>query len=98
MRMMLKFQVPVEAGNEVMRSGRLAKVMGDLMEQVKPEASYFHSDETGERGGYIVFDLEDPSLIPSIAEPLFQECHARLKLVPVMDMADLQKALTRLQQ
>ncbi len=98
MRMMLKFQVPVEAGNDLMRSGRLAKVLGDLMEQLKPEAAYFHSDETGQRGGYIVFDLEDPSLIPSIAEPLFQECHASLKFVPVMDLGDLQKALTRLQE
>ncbi len=98
MRMMLKFQVPVEAGNEVMRSGRLTKVMGDLMDQLQPEACYFTSDDTGQRGGYLVFDLEDPSLIPSIAEPLFQELHASLRFVPVMDMADLQRGLTRLQQ
>jgi hypothetical protein len=98
MRMMLKFQVPVDAGNDALRNGRFAKTMGELMERIQPEASYFHSDENGQRGGYVFFDLDDPSSIPSIAEPLFRELHVSLKFVPVMNMEDLQKALGGLQQ
>jgi hypothetical protein len=98
MRMMLKFQIPVDAGNDALRNGRFAKTMGDLMERIQPEASYFHSDEDGQRGGYVFFNLEDSSSIPSIAEPLFEELHVSLKFVPVMNMEDLQKALGGLQQ
>lgn len=96
MRMMLRLQVPVEAGNEAMRSGRIGQIMGDLMERLQPEAAYFHP-QNGMRGASIVFDLDDPASMPAIAEPLYQELAAIVEFLPVMDMAAMQKALAGVQ-
>ncbi|MGY1679192.1 hypothetical protein [Geodermatophilus sp. SYSU D01176] len=96
MRMMLRLQVPVEAGSEAMRSGRIGQIMGDLMERLRPEAAYFHP-QNGMRGASIIFDLDDPVSMPAIAEPLYQELGAIVEFLPVMDMADMQKALAGVQ-
>jgi len=39
------------------------------------DTCYF-SPEDGHRGAYIVFDMQDPSQMPVISEPLFQGPHA----------------------
>ena len=93
MRTLLKYQIAVEAGNEVIRGGKIAQVMDTLMGRLKPEAVYFFT-ENGKRAGFVVFDLEDPSQIPLIAEPLFQELNATVEFFPVMNQDDLQKAMT----
>ena len=97
MRTLLKFQIAVEAGNEAVRSGKVAQVNQALMARVQPEAVYFFT-ENGKRTGFVVFDLEDPSQIPLIAEPLFQEFNATVEFFPVMNADDLQKAITALAQ
>lgn len=43
---------------------------------------------------FIVFDMEDPSEIPSVAEPFFITFNARVEFQPVMNLQDLQKALS----
>jgi hypothetical protein len=93
MRTLLKYQIAVEAGNQAVRSGKIAQVMDPLMGRLQPEAAYFFT-ENGKRAGFVVFDLEDPSQIPLIAEPLFQELNATVEFVPVMNQDDLQKAMT----
>ena len=42
MRIMVKFWVPAEAGNAAIRNGKLEKVFGQLLEDLKPEAGYFY--------------------------------------------------------
>jgi hypothetical protein len=96
MRTMLKLKVPVETGNEAVRSGRFAEVIGALVERLNPEAAYFYADD-GNRGACFVFDMDDSSVIPVFAEPLFVGLDARLDLVPVMNLEDLQKGLAELQ-
>ena len=91
---MLKWTVPVEKGNEAIKDGSLMKTMEQLMEELKPEAAYFATGE-GERGGFMVFDMSDPSQIPLIAEPLFMNLNAAVEFVPVMNTDDLQKALAQ---
>jgi len=59
---------------------------------LKPEAAYFATRPNGERGGFIVFDLKDPSQIPAVAVPFFLAFHARVTLCPVMNAQDLAKA------
>jgi hypothetical protein len=97
MRTLLKFQMAVEAGNEAVRSGKIAEVNQALMARVQPEAAYFFT-ENGKRAGFVVFDLEDTSQIPLIAEPLFQELNASVEFFPVMNADDLQKAITAIAQ
>jgi len=95
MRMLLKIDMNLEAGNEAIRSGKMAEFNQSLMERIQPEAAYF-STENGTRTSYIFFDLQDPSQIPAIAEPLFQNLGARVEFIPVMNGDDLQKGLAGL--
>jgi len=97
MRTLLKYQIPVESGNEAIRSGKIAQINETLMARIQPEAVYFFT-ENGLRSGFIVFDLDDPSQIPMIAEPLFQELNASVEFFPTMNADDLQKGLTALMQ
>jgi hypothetical protein len=97
MRMLLKFQIPVEAGNEAIRTGRIVKLNEAVMAHLQPESAYFGA-EGGRRTGYVFFDLDDPSHIPVIVEPLFQGLNASIELIPVMNADDLQKGLTELAQ
>ena len=97
MRTLLKYQIPVESGNEAIRSGKIAQINETLMARIQPEAVYFFT-ENGLRSGFIVFDLDDSSQIPLIAEPLFQELNASVEFFPAMNADDLQKGLTALMQ
>ncbi len=92
MRMMLRWTVPVERGNETIKDGSLAQTIESLIEELKPEAAYFWP-ENGERAGMMVFDMADPTQIPQIAEPLFLNVDAAVDFAPVMNADDLKKAL-----
>jgi len=92
MRMMLKFTLPVEKGNEAFKDGSLAKTMEAVMGKLKPEAAYFGASG-GLRGGMIFFDMADPSQIVEFAEPLFLNLNAAVDFMPVMNGDDLRKGL-----
>ncbi len=94
MRMMLRWTVPVERGNETIEDGSLARTLEALMEELEPEAAYFWP-ENGERAGMMVFDMADPTQIPQIAEPLFLNLEAAVEFVPVMNADDLRTALEK---
>jgi hypothetical protein len=92
-RTVLKFTIPVEAGNRTITDGTLPKTMESILADLKPEAAYFFT-QNGERSGFIVFDLKEPSQIPVIAEPLFVAFNAKVEFHPAMNLEDLRKALT----
>jgi hypothetical protein len=94
MRMMLTVQMPVDAANAAIKDGRLGKVLEAAMERLKPEAAYFTTIQ-GDRGGIFVFDLRDPSDIPSICEPFFSELEASVELSPVMNIESLRTGLAK---
>jgi hypothetical protein len=93
MRMMMQFTMPVDAGNDAARTGAIGTTTQHLIETLKPEAAYFGAGTTGERGGFMVFDMKDASQIPGIAEQLFLAFHAKVTFFPVMNAQDLAKAL-----
>lgn len=95
MRMMLRWTVPVEKGNEMVKDGSMGSMVGTLMEKLQPEAAYF-CPEGGERAGMIFFDMKESADIPRIAEILFVEAEAAVEFVPVMNADDLKKALSSL--
>ncbi|MCU1612139.1 MAG: hypothetical protein JWM45_4055, partial [Pseudonocardiales bacterium] len=68
-----------------------------LGEQLRPEAAYFGT-EGGTRTAYIFFYLDDPALIPVIAEPLFQELQSKVEFIPVMNQEDLQRGLANIRE
>ncbi len=91
MRYLLRFSFPVDAGNDALSDPEFgAKLMGYLSD-VKAEASYFGAVD-GQRGGYIVLNLDDASQIPAVSEPLFLWLAADIELIPVMLPEDLAKA------
>jgi hypothetical protein len=94
MRMMLKFSLPVEKGNEAFKDGSLGKTLEALMRQLKPEAAYF-APMGGKRSGMIFFDLAEPSAIIEVVEPLFQNLNAEVEIVPVMTADDLRKGFEK---
>ena len=70
MRMMLKFTLPVEKGNEAFKDGSLGKTLEAITSKLKPEAAYFGPSH-GKRSGMVFFDMIETSQIVEIAEPLF---------------------------
>jgi hypothetical protein len=95
MRMMMKVQMDTEAASRAIADGSLPQVMGETLRRLNPEAAYFGPDN-GIRTAFIVFDLQDPSQLPPISEPLFSTLKANIQMFPVMDREDLKKGLGQL--
>jgi hypothetical protein len=56
MRMMLKISLPVESFNQLAREGTVGQRIGMILEETKPESTYFTGNRYG-RGAIAVFDL-----------------------------------------
>ena len=91
MKFMIWLQWDVEAGNAIIRSGKLPSIIDFHLTEHKPEAVYFSADG-GKRGGIIVVDVDDASKIPALAEPFFLAANASVEFIPVMTPQDLAKA------
>src|SRR3954471_7128052 len=95
MRMMLMAHMDTAAGTKAIQEGRLPAQMQSTMETLKPEAAYF-GPHNGQRTAFIIFDMDDPSQLPAITEPLFSPLNARVEFFPVMDRDDLERGLSQL--
>jgi hypothetical protein len=93
--MLIKVQIPTEAGNKAMKDGSLPKLIQGFTDKAKPEAVYFGTSD-GKRTMFAVFDMASPDQAPSLSEPLFQGLDATIDLMPVMNPADLQAGLAQL--
>ena len=92
MRMLLRVSIPVEAGNAAAKAGTLGTTIERILADLKPKAAYFLADDDGQRSGSVVFDMQDTSQIPAIAEPWFLAFNAKVSLRPIMNPQDLAKA------
>lgn len=95
MRVMLRARMDTQRSNEAIKDGSLQKIMESMMERLKPEAAYFGPTEGG-RSCTFVFDMQDSSQMPTIAEPLFEGLGAKIDIQPVMNAEDLRKGLASL--
>jgi len=93
MRMLMKVLVPVDPGTKAFNDGSLAATIESTIALIEPEAVYFGLEE-GKRTAYFVFDLEDATELPGIAEPIFSALHATIHCTPVMTAADLKTGMT----
>ncbi|WP_421723284.1 hypothetical protein [Bauldia sp.] len=87
-RMMLKVQIPVEAGNRAVADGTMKSIIEDTMEQIKPEAAYF-SQEDGLRTIYFVYQVTDNATFAAVHEPLMQGLGARVSDLPALTWDEL---------
>ena len=94
MRMMVRWTVPVETGNQAVKDGSITQTIEAMLQELEPEAAYFWT-ENGERAGMMVFDMAHSAQIVEIAEPLFLNVEADVEFVPVMNVDDLKAGLEK---
>jgi hypothetical protein len=92
MRMMLKAVYDTEAVNEFFRGGGTTEGIDQLVESLQPEA-FYAVGEDGQRAVVVVFDLADPSQLPEIVEPLYQQGKAKVTVSPCMNLEELKKGV-----
>lgn len=95
MRMMLRWSVPVEKGNAMIKDGSMGTVIETLTKKLRPEAAYYMGYQ-GKRSGLMFFDMKESADIARIAEVVFMDADAEVEFVPVMNGDDLKKALSSL--
>jgi len=91
MRFMVKVLFDVEKGNELARKGDLGKTLQSILEEIKPEAVYFVTEE-GKRSAIMFVDINDASQMPAVAEPWFLSLNGAVQFQPAMKIEDLLKA------
>ena len=91
MRILLNVRIPHKDFNAAVREGTIGPKMGRILEEIKPEATYF-TEQNGQRCALLVVDLEDPSQIPALAEPWFLSFNADVEFRVAMTPEDLQRA------
>jgi hypothetical protein len=91
MKMLLTVEFPLEPFNSLVRGGKVGKIIGRILETIKPETAYF-TEQDGKRGGIFVINVQTPSEIPFFSEPFFLNFQANCKFRILMSPEDLQKA------
>jgi hypothetical protein len=94
MRVIVRYRIPLEEGNKIIRSGHLFKVNEQLHKDFQIEAEYAWI-ENGERSGIAVMDLTDTAHVVDIVERFSFGLHARIDLFPALSVEDLQSAFPR---
>jgi hypothetical protein len=96
MKMMVKIRIPSDRGNELTARPDFGQKMQELLRDIKAEAAYF-TLINGQRGGYILLNMEENAVMPVVGEPLFSWLHADVEVFPVMMPEDLAKAQPAIQ-
>lgn len=91
MRMMMNVTLPHEPFNAAVRDGSVGETLEQILKETRPETVYF-TERNGHRGAILIFDLADPSKIPSVAEPWFLAFDADVEFKIVMTPEDLKKS------
>jgi len=92
MRWMVKFVIPVEYGNELVKTGKIGQNFHSLMDDFKPEAAYFFPED-GQRSGFMIVNVADSSDLAKVVESFWFGLHADVSVTPVMNGEDLAKGL-----
>ena len=91
MKYIMKMRMSIEKGNEALKDPQFGHKMNELLTEIKAEAAYF-TTICGQRGAYIIVNINDASELPAIAEPFFLWLNANIDWIPVMKPEDLAKA------
>ena len=93
MRMMMRVQIPTEAGNEAIKRGTLPG--GDPQDHGDHTArGRLFTTMDGHRTMIAVFDMKAASDMPRLAEPMFMAMNAKIDFMPCMNADDLKVGLS----
>ena len=95
MRTMVKFTIPTQEANPLVKDGSIGQTMESLMGKLQPEAAYFGPIE-GKRGGFMVINMEEGSDVVTKLEPMWLELGATIELFPVATPDELRAGLQSL--
>lgn len=91
MRILMTAKFPNEPFNSMVREGRVEEIMNEIMQDQKAEATYF-TEMDGQRGCIVLFNMNDQTQLPSIAEPYFLNFNAECHFTIAMTAEDLRNA------
>jgi hypothetical protein len=95
MRTMVKFTIPTQEANPLVKDGSIGQTMETLIGNLQPEAAYFGPID-GKRGGFIVINMEEGSDVVTKLEHLWLELGATIELFPVATPDELRAGLQSL--
>ena len=91
MKMLAFIKFPHEPFNTLVKNGRAGEIIGQIIEELRPESIYF-TEQDGSRGAVALFEVENSSRIPFFAEPFFLHFNADCQFRIAMSPADLRNA------
>lgn len=91
MRMLMQVRFPHQEFNAMVRDGTAGPKLNRILDETKPQSVYF-TEINGQRGALMIVDLEDPSKVPSLAEPWFLGFNADVEFHVVMSREELGRA------
>lgn len=92
--MLLTARFDNAAASKAIEDGSMQKTIQAAITSMNPEAAYFTSTN-GQRTAFVVFDMQESSQLPVLAEPFFAS-GASVAVRPVMNLEDLQTGLANL--
>jgi len=92
MRFLMRWEMPTEAGNAALEDPKFGDKVQGMLKEMKAEAAYF-TTLNGNRGGYIIINMDDASQMVAMAEPVFFGFKAKVEFIPVMLPQDLAKGM-----
>jgi hypothetical protein len=91
MRMLMQAKFSLAKFNAAVKDGTAGQKIRRILEETKPEAVYF-TEYDGHRTAILIVDVEDPSKVPSLAEPWFLLFDADVHFHIVMSPEELGRA------
>lgn len=91
MRMLLNVKFPHDPFNDTVRDGSAGQKMERILQDIQPEAVYF-TEQDGRRSAILIVDIDQPAMLPALAEPWFLTFNADVEIRIVMSPEDLRKA------
>ena len=91
MRMLMHVRLPHQPFNAYVQEGSVGSKINQILETTKPEAVYF-TEYDGQRSAVLIVQVENPSKVPSLAEPWFLLFNADVQFHIVMKPEDLANA------
>ena len=89
MRMILYVTFPTEKFNAALREGTVQSKLGQILEDIKPEAVYFGGPPGAERGVVAIVDVASADQLPAVTEPWYLAFDAEVEAKVAMTAEDI---------